>query len=106
MTRQPDYICANLLYMNPEHAPDGGTAEVTFSNIQVWRYESPQLAVQNAVMLSWPASAALFVLQSAPSIAGPWTTVVDPLIRTNASAIEASVAASRSMQLFRLTFTP
>ncbi len=106
MTRQPDYICANLEYTNPEHAPNGGTAEVTFSDIQVWRYQSPQLAVQKAVMLSWPAPAALFVLESAPSLAGPWTTVVDPLIRTNASEIEASVAASQSMQLFRLRFTP
>ncbi len=106
MISEPEYICPNLLYSNPQHAPNGGLAQVSFSDIQVWRYESPQLALQNAVMLSWPATAGLFLLETAPSLTGPWAAVVDPLIRTNASRIEASVVASQSMQLFRLRFTP
>lgn len=106
MISEPESLALNLQWVNAEHAPTGGVAQVTFADIRAWRYEIPQLAIQNAVMLSWPATAAQFVLESARSVTGPWTTVADPLIRTNSPEIEASVVASQSMQLFRLRFMP
>jgi hypothetical protein len=57
-------------------------------------------------VLSWPVTAAQFVVESAPGVNGPWETVPDPWLRTNATQIQMSVSAPDSMRLFRLKFTP
>ncbi len=108
MISEPGSLALNLEWVNAEHAPEGGVAQVTFSDVQMWRYQAPPLAIQNAVVLSWPApqGAGQFVLESAPSVNGPWAPAPDPWLRTNATQIEVSVVASQSMQLFRLRFLP
>jgi hypothetical protein len=99
--------CAYLgvWWANTQSAPQF-PAQVIFDNMEVWQYESPQLAIQNAVVLSWPLAQGLFVLESASSVTGPWETVPAPWSRTNASQIQVSVPASENLKLFRLRFAP
>ena len=87
-------------------SPSQGAAQVIFDNLEVWEYQTPQLNIQNAVVLSWPVTATQFVLESAPTVDGPWETVPDPWSRTNATDIQVSVLASDSMRFFRLQFAP
>jgi hypothetical protein len=86
--------------------PPQPAAQVIFDNLLVWQYATPQLTIQNAVVLSWPVTAAQFVVESAPGVSGPWETVPDPWLRTNATQIQMSVPAADNMRLFRLKFTP
>lgn len=66
------------------------------------QYESPQLAIQNGVVLSWPLTQAPFVLESATSVSGPWAPVPEPWWRTNTRQNEVSISAPDSLRLFRL----
>ncbi len=81
-------------------------AQVIFDNLEVWQYESPQLAIQNAVVLSWPLTPGQFVLESAASVDGPWAPVPEPWWRTNAGQNQVSILAPDSMRLFRLRLGP
>ncbi len=103
----PGYVLLGMYWSNPDQATQGA-AEVIYDNLEVWQYETPPLAIQNAVVLSWPVpqEAGQFVLESAPGVNGPWATVPDPWLRTNTTQIEVSVAASERMRLFRLGFAP
>ena len=92
-------------WLNPLSASHGA-AQVIYDNLEVWQYQTPQLNIQNAVVLSWPVTAAQFVVESAPGVNGPWETVPDPWLRTNATQIQMSVSAPDSMRLFRLRFAP
>jgi hypothetical protein len=85
-----------------------GPISVTFDNLAVWQYESPQLTIQKAIALSWPLSQGpgQFVLVSAPSVDGPWAPVPNLWCRTNNAQIEASIQAPESMRFFRLRFAP
>jgi hypothetical protein len=103
---EPGYLCLNLEWTNPEHAPQGGVAQVIFDNVEVRQYESPQLTIQNAVVLSWPVTAGQFVLDSASSVTGPWAPVPDPWWRTNAGLNQVSILAPDSGQFFRLRLGP
>lgn len=101
----PTWIELTLTWCNPQLAPQP-RAQVIFDNVEVWQYESPQLTIQNAVVVSWPVPQGQFVLESAPSVDGPWTPVLDPWIRTNNGRCEVSIPGSGSMQFFRLHQTP
>jgi hypothetical protein len=79
-----------------------GAAQVTYDNLEVWQYESPQLAIQKAVVLSWPVTQGPFVPESAPSVNGTWTQVSSPWWRTNAGTNEVMILTPGSMELFRL----
>jgi hypothetical protein len=74
--------------------------------VRVWQYESPQLAIQNAVVLSWPVTAGPWVLENAENVNGPWTPVANPWCRTNAGSAEASMCARESRKFFRLRLGP
>jgi hypothetical protein len=101
----PTWIELTLSWCNPQLAPEP-RAKVIFDNVEVWQYESPQLTIQNAVVVSWPVPQGQFALESAPSVDGPWTPVLNPWMRTNNGRFEASVLASASMQFFQLRQTP
>ncbi len=107
MVSTPGYVLLSMAWENPQ-SPSAGAAQVSYDNLEVWQYETLPLLIQNAVVLSWaaPQGAGQFVLESAPSVNGPWAAVPDLWSRTNATQIEASVVASQSMQLFRLRFVP
>jgi hypothetical protein len=105
VTQAPDSVELGMGWVNPLSSSQGA-AQVIYDNLEVWRYQTPQLDIQNAVVLSWPVTAAQFVVESAPGVNGPWDTVPDPWLRTTATQIQMSVPASDNMRLFRLRFTP
>ncbi len=97
----PALVELTLTWFNSQHAPTP-RAQVIYDNLEVWQYESPQLAIQNAVVLSWPVTPGPFVLETAANVNGPWTPVPDPWCRTNAGQNEVSICAPDSLRLFRL----
>ena len=94
-----------LWWGNTERGPQPA-AEVIFDNLEVWQYESPQLEIQNAVVLSWPVTQGEFVLESASSVNGPWEQLPEPWWRTNNGQNEVTILAPDSLKLFRLRQVP
>jgi hypothetical protein len=72
----------------------------------VRQYESPELTIQNAVVLSWPVTPGEFVLEIADSVNGPWELVPDPWWRTTGGQNQVSIAAPDRMRLYRLRLAP
>ncbi len=101
VTQAPDSVSLGMGWFNPLSASQGA-AQVIYDNLEVSQYESPQLTIQNAVVLSWPLTQGAFVLESADNVNGPWTPVPDPWCRTNAGQNEVSICAPDSLRLFRL----
>lgn len=95
-----------LQWANPAYPPYSNYAQVTYDNLEVWQYESPQLAIHNAVVLCWPVTQGQFILESASTVDGPWEPVPDPWWRTNAAQNEVCILAPDSMKLFRLRLVP
>jgi hypothetical protein len=77
-------------------------AQVIFDNAEVWQYQYPQLAIQNAVVLSWPLTESQFALETASSLSGPWALVANPWWSTNAGLNQVSIVAPDSTKFFRL----
>jgi hypothetical protein len=105
VAQAPTDVELTLQWANSQAAPQP-PAEVIFDNLEVWQYESPQLAIQKAVVLSWPVTQGEFVLESAPSVSGPWDPVTDAWWRTNNGLKQVSILAPDSMKLFRLRQAP
>jgi hypothetical protein len=83
------------------------SAKVVFDNVEVWQYQSPKLAIQNAVILSWPVASTGFVLEcTSDPQNGPWETVSDAWSRTTADQVQVSVPASGVCKFYRLRFNP
>lgn len=97
----PTAVELTLTWVNPERAPQPA-AQVIFDNLEVRQYESPQLTIQNAVVLSWPLTQGQFVVEGAPSVDGPWEPVPEPWSRTTAAQNEVCILAVDGMRFFRL----
>jgi predicted amidohydrolase/N-acetylneuraminic acid mutarotase len=102
----PGIIEATLDWVNSEDAPNG-PAEVTYDNIEVWLYQSPQLAQLRAASnndslnLSWDDEEAK--LEEAATILGSWQTTVT----TNTTCqVSLPSTASRSCRFYRLKTPP
>lgn len=98
----PTDVELTLTWLGPQSA----SVQVIYDNLEVRQYESPPLAIQNAVILSWPLTQEQFILESAPAVNGAWTQVPDPWWRTNATRIEVSIPAPDNLRLFRLQRVP
>jgi hypothetical protein len=94
-----------LSWFDSQRAPNP-RAQVIYDNLELWQYESPQLAIQRAVVLSWPVTPGPWILESTENVNGPWTSVVNPWCRTNAGRTEASIQAPESGKFFRLRLGP
>jgi hypothetical protein len=105
VVQAPTDVELTLTWVDSQAAPQP-PAQVTFDNLEVWQYEPPQLAIQNAVVLSWPLTPGQFVLEHAATVNGPWELVPDPWWRTNAGENQVSVLAPDSLRLFRLHLAP
>jgi hypothetical protein len=101
----PTDVELSLTWVNSDSSPQP-PAQVVFDNLVVWQYEPPQLAIQNAVVLSWPLTPGQFVLETAASVDGPWAPVPEPWWRTNAGQNQVSILAPDSLKLFRLRLGP
>jgi len=76
--------------------------QITVDNFSVvGTLPSPVLDVDRAVLLSWPATATGYVLESAPSLQGPWSAVDASLSQTNGT-ISGAVKTTAVAQFFRL----
>jgi hypothetical protein len=105
LLKAPTWIELTLTWCNPLLAPNP-PAQVIFENVELWQYDSPQLTIQDAVVISWPVPQGQFALESAPSLAGPWAPVANPWTRTNNGVCEVSVPRTDSVRFFRLRFAP
>lgn len=74
---------------------------MTYDNFEVWQSESPPLSIQNAVVLAWPLTQASFVLESAPSLNGPWVLVPEPWWRNDHGQNEVALRASDTGPMVR-----
>ncbi|HNQ89292.1 MAG TPA: hypothetical protein PKM73_11800 [Verrucomicrobiota bacterium] len=95
----------SLTWLNPTQAPQP-TAQVVFDNAEAWQYESPELTIQNAIVLSWPVTTGQFVLESASSVDGPWQPIVEPWSRTKEGQVQVCILAPDSSKFFRLRLGP
>jgi hypothetical protein len=93
-----DHICLSLLQYTDGHLPP---AEVTFDNCEVRRYSVPSLSIANAVRLTWPAVAAPFAVEGAPTVTGPWLPVLEPVFESE-NMKQVTVPVSDAMKFFRL----
>lgn len=105
VTNAPTDVELTLTWVSSQATPPTG-AQVIFDNLEVWQYESPQLVIQNAVVLSWPLTQGQFVLESASGVEGHWDAVPSPWGRTNAGQNQVSILAPDSLKLFRLRLGP
>ncbi len=105
LLKGPAYIELTMTWMDPLHAPDP-RAQLIYDNLEVRQYPAPQLAIQNAVLLSWPETPGQWTLQSAPSLDGPWETVSNPWRRDAAGRTEVAIPAPDTMRLYRLRQAP
>ena len=101
----PGNVELTINWVNSQRPPDGSAAAI-YDNLEVWQYESPQLTIQKAVVLSWPVTSGRFVVDGASDPNGPWEPVPNPWWRTNAAQNEVCLLAPDSMKLFRLRLVP
>lgn len=109
LLESPAVVELTLTWFNSQLAPDPH-AEVIYDNLELWQFESPQLTIENAVVLSWPLTQGQFILESAPALNGPWDPVPDPWLRTiwdvNNWRNEVCVRAPECARFFRLRQAP
>ena len=76
-------------------------ARVVFDNLA---YEPrPVLEVEKAVRLSWPAHFEGVQVLGAPTLDGPWTTISEPILKSNGSLLMTVPAPlSSTLRFFRL----
>lgn len=103
ITQAPTEVNLTLQWVGSEPA----SAKVVFDNVEVWKYQSPKLAIQNAVIVSWPLDSTGFVLECASDPRnGPWETVSNPWSRATGAQVQVSVPASAACMFYRLRFMP
>ncbi len=79
-------------------------AEATFANLQLRTYEVPQLSIDGAVQLSWPASAGVnYLVEAATTPEGPWLPVQELIIP---DIQKTTVPMTAPAKFFRLVETP
>jgi hypothetical protein len=105
LLQTPTYPVVGLAWVNLQSAPPPLT-QVTYDNFEVWQYESPELAIENAVVLSWPLTQDQFVLESALGLDGAWVPVPDPWWRNDHGQNEVTIRAPDVAKFYRLRQGP
>lgn len=79
-------------------------AGATFANLQLRTYEVPQVSIDRAVQLSWPAAAGVnYLVEGAPSPEGPWSPVQQLVIP---DIQKATIPLGAPVQFFRVIQAP
>jgi len=79
-------------------------AEATFDNFELRTYEVPQVAIERAVQLTWPAPTGMnYAVEGAPTIQGPWLPINDG---ATPGLKRMTVPANDAMKFFRLQQAP
>lgn len=100
------WLSGAALYLMVFQDTDGTKppAEATFANLQLRTYEVPQVSVDRAVQLSWPASAGLnYLVEGATTLEGPWLPVQELVIP---DIQKSTVPLTAPAQFFRLVGAP
>lgn len=98
-------IVLGMIWLDPTAGPQPAV-QVTFDNAEAWQYESPQLTIQSAVVLSWPVTQGQFVVESATSVDGPWQPIAESWSRTKDGQVQVSILAPDSRKFFHLRLVP
>lgn len=78
-------------------------AEATFDNLELRTHEVPQVGIERAVRLIWPATGLNYAVEGAPTVQGPWLPVQEsdiPGVQT------MTLPLSGPAQFFRLQQAP
>ena len=80
------------------------TAEATFDNLELRTYEFPEVSIERAVRLSWPAPTGVnYAVEGAPTVQGPWLPIQEvPMPGMN----QMTVPSHDPNQFFRLREAP
>ena len=79
-------------------------AEATFDNFELRTYEVPQVGIERAVRLTWPAPTGMnYAVEGGPTVQGPWLPVQESAMP---GMKQMTVPASVLMQFFRLRQAP
>jgi hypothetical protein len=78
-------------------------AEADFDNLEMRTYEIPQVGIERAVRLSWPATGMNYAVEGGPTVQGPWLPVQDPVLP---GFEQMTVPANDIMGFFRLRQAP
>ena len=80
-----------------------GTVDVTFDNFSASGVPvTPQIQIDRAVVLAWPATGANYVVESAATVNGPWNPLgVTPTVAGNEATV--FVKAAEAGKFFRLS---
>ncbi len=77
-------------------------AEVTFDTLELRTHEVPQVGIERAMRLTWPASPAVdFAVEGAPTVNGPWLPLNGPSLT---GLKQMTIPANGHRQFFRLRF--
>lgn len=78
-------------------------AEATFDNFELRTYEIPQVGIERAVQLAWPATGMNYAVEGGPTVQGPWLPVQES---ARPGMQQMTVPANGLMQFFRLRQAP
>ena len=79
-------------------------AKATFDNLEMRTYEAPQVGIERAVQLTWPAPTQMnYVVEGGPTVQGPWLPVQDP---ARPGLQQMTVPANDAVRFFRLQQAP
>lgn len=98
--KAPPEVVLGMYWLNTTNGT-AGVATATFDNVRVNRYAEPTLAIQNAILTSWPA-ACQFGLESAPTPQGPWSEYKPGWARVRDGTYEVATPAGEAGRYFRL----
>ena len=92
-----DYLDLEIFQYNDGTKPE---ATAVFDNLELRRYEVPQVGIERAMRLTWPAPAGVnYAVEAAPTVLGPWLLINDTALP---GLKQMTVPANRDMQFFRL----
>jgi hypothetical protein len=78
-------------------------AAATFDNLELRTYEVPQIAIERAMRITWPATSGSYAVEAAPSVQGPWLPANDQL---PPGVQQMTFPANGSMMFWRLIQAP
>jgi len=79
-------------------------AEAAFDNLELRTYEIPQVGIERAVQLTWPAPTGMnYAVEGGPTVQGPWLPVNDV---ATPGLKQMTVPANDVMKVFRLRQAP
>lgn len=100
LLRGPDGVALIMQWTDPVNGTQG-PAQATFDNVEVRRYDAPQLTIEPAVIISWPALPGSWILESSGNLDGPYSALpLSPSVV--GSRLQLALPTSDQTRFFRL----